>query len=79
MYEFSLLIEFISKKQKYIESLTKYEKDIFFYYLEIVVLQITPPILFRKYIKNNDNELNEIVEKISCLSKELLLVFKDSI
>ena len=65
MYDFSLLLEFIYKQQKYIESLTKFEKDIFYYYIEIIVLQITPPILFRKYIKSNDNyELNEIIEKM---------------
>ena len=65
MYNFSLFLESICNNNEFIASLENIEKSILFYYLHINVLEITPPILFKKHIDNSNFELTNILKKIA--------------
>ena len=53
LYDFSLFLVTISKQNDYINSLNETENNIYYYYKIINILEITPPLLYRKYIETN--------------------------
>ena len=76
MYNFSLFLESLARQIDYIESLENNEKDIFFNYIKINVLEITPPILFTKSINDNNDELTKMKKRIG--QKANINIFKDN-
>ena len=69
-YNFSLFLESLSNPKNNYESLMSLEKNIFFLYLQINVLEITPAQLFSKRFYSRDNEqLNKIIDKLLYIIK----------
>ena len=65
-YNLLMFLEFIYKHGDYIDSLVGIEKDIFYYYIKIIILEITPPKLLNKYIpKDNNYKLNNIIDQMN--------------
>ena len=65
-YNVLVFLDFIYKQSDYIDSLVGMEKYIFYHYIKINILQITPPKLLNKYILNDNNsELMHIVYEMN--------------
>ena len=64
LYNFSLFLLCISNQNDFINSLNPTEKNIYYYYKLINILEITPPLLFHKYINTNVDSLNPIIKEL---------------
>ena len=64
-YNLSLFLESLSNPKNHYDTLMSFEKNIFFLYLQINILEITPAQLFSKRIYSRDNEqLNKTIDII---------------
>ena len=60
-YNLSLFFESIISQNKFINSLTEIEKNIFYYYIQIIILEITPNKLeYFEYIPNDNLDKTKI-------------------
>ena len=69
-YNFTLFLESLSNPKNHYELLMSFENNIFFLYLQIIILEITPAQLFSKRFYSGDNEqLNKTIDKILYIIK----------